>query len=382
MKKKLLIVINVDWFYVSHFKALGDRIMSNGYELHLATEFTKHTQFLSESGVNLHEIQLSRSSSTILSEIKTFFNIFLIFLKVNPSIIQLFTIKPVIYGGICSRILGFKNIISYITGLGYIFTFGNTLSKFKLKVLKTFYKISLDINEINIICENEFDFRFLKDEIIVKTRNLIRYNLIRGAGVDIEKFKFTPLPSGIPIIILPARLLWQKGVKEFIDAARILKAQNVLARFCLVGNPDPDNPSSVSRQTIVNLKKEGLVEFWGHRDDMPNAFSCASFVVLPSYREGLPKALIEAASCGRAIITSDVPGCRDAIVENETGLLVPVADSVALAKSIKLLLDNMPYARKLGVAGRLHAEKYFSINLITGHNLQIINSLLNFNRCI
>ena len=376
MKKKILIIINVDWFYISHFKKLGERIISSGYELHLATEFTGNYQILRKQGIVLHKINLSRSSSSLISEIRTFVSILKIILKVNPSIIQLFTIKAVIYGGLCARIIGFKNLIPYITGLGYLFTDGSNLSKVKFWLLKQFYKLSIDINGINLICENKYDLNFLKKIIIGKSANMLNYHLIPGAGVNLEEFKYLPLPKGLPIVVLPARMLWQKGVQEFVDAARILRSQKVKARFCLVGCPDPDNPASISEAKINEWKKENVVEIWGHRNDMPLVMSTASIIVLPSYREGMPKTLLEASASGRAIVTTDVPGCRDAVVKNKTGLIVPVRNAIDLAKSIKNLIDNPKLLNSMGASGRSHAEKYFSILHTTSINIKLFENVL------
>jgi glycosyltransferase involved in cell wall biosynthesis len=201
--------------------------------------------------------------------------------------------------------------------------------------------------------------------------------LINGSGVDLSVFTQQPFNSGVPIIILAARLLKDKGVKEFIVAAKLVNINNNRARFALVGEPDFDNPASIQRYELENWESEGIIELWGHREDMEKVISLSTIVVLPSYREGFPKILIEAAACGRPIVTTDVPGCRDAIDKDITGIIVPVQDYLELAKKISFLLDNPFLSRKMGNAGRIRAEEIFDINKVVQKHMNIYEDLSN-----
>ena len=201
--------------------------------------------------------------------------------------------------------------------------------------------------------------------------------LINGSGVDLSVFTQQSFDSGVPVIILAARLLKDKGVKEFVEAAKLVNINNNRARFALVGEPDFDNPASIQRYELENWKNERIIELWGHREDMEKVIPLSTIVVLPSYREGFPKILIEAAACGRPVVTTDVPGCRDAIEKDITGIIVPVRDYIELAKKISFLLDNPTISRKMGNAGRLRAEEFFDINKVVEKHMKIYEDLLN-----
>ncbi|OQA32248.1 MAG: N,N'-diacetylbacillosaminyl-diphospho-undecaprenol alpha-1,3-N-acetylgalactosaminyltransferase [Betaproteobacteria bacterium ADurb.Bin341] len=200
--------------------------------------------------------------------------------------------------------------------------------------------------------------------------------VIRGSGVDLRKFEVRPEPADPVIVLMAARLLRDKGVTEFVEAARQLKVQGINARFLLAGSPDEGNPSSFSQADLEKWRQEGNVEFLGYRSDMPVLLSKAHIVVLPSYREGLPRVLEEAAACGRAIVTTDVPGCRDAIVPGETGLLVPVRDAGKLAEAIRLLVEDAPLRHKMGESGRKLAERCYAVKMIVQAHLSLYQELL------
>ncbi len=171
-------------------------------------------------------------------------------------------------------------------------------------------------------------------------------------GVDISKFIPLPEDSGEPVIILASRMLWDKGVGEFFEAARLLRQEGILARFALVGGPDDDNPATISKAQLLHWQDTGIVEWWGHREDMPKVLASACVVVLPSYREGIPKVLLEAASCARPIVATDVPGCREIVRHMYNGLLVPANDPRALAYAIATLIRDPLLCKRMGARGR------------------------------
>jgi glycosyltransferase involved in cell wall biosynthesis len=202
-----------------------------------------------------------------------------------------------------------------------------------------------------------------------------RAELIRGSGVDLSRFHPVPERDGPPVVLMPSRILVDKGAGEFVEAARLLRQQGVNARFILAGDPDPRNPAAVPPKVLANWLAEGIVEFPGHCSDIAGLMQVARLVVLPSYREGLPKALIEAAACGRAVVTTDAPGCRDAIVPDQTGLLVPVRDAPALGKAIATLLADPERRRAMGAAGRKLAEEAFCVQTVVTEHLRIYTEL-------
>jgi glycosyltransferase involved in cell wall biosynthesis len=200
--------------------------------------------------------------------------------------------------------------------------------------------------------------------------------MIRGSGVDLTEFVPAPLPTGAPVVLMVSRLLRDKGVSEFVEAAYILRERGSQARFWLVGNPDPCNPTSVEESELESWRSAGVVELLGHRDDIAKVIAKSNILVLPSYREGLPKVLLEAAACGRPVVTSNVPGCRDAIEEGVTGLLVPPRDARALVKAIESLLNDAKRCQDMGTAARHLAEREFSIEKVVASHLCIYRELL------
>ena len=199
-----------------------------------------------------------------------------------------------------------------------------------------------------------------------------RSKLIRGAGVDLKLFSPQAETEGVPLVILAARMLWDKGVGEFVEAARILKRDGCECRMVLLGAPDPGNPASIERKTLCDWQMEGIVEWWGHREDMAEMFALSNIVVLPSYREGLPKVLLEAASCGRAIVATDVPGCREIVHHNVNGLLVPPHDSKLLADAITTLIENSQLRLSMGNRGRAIVDAEFAEELVVRQTMATI----------
>jgi glycosyltransferase involved in cell wall biosynthesis len=230
-------------------------------------------------------------------------------------------------------------VVSAIAGLGFVFIDQKRIkASFLRSVIKPLFRWALKHPHQTLIFQNQDD----RDQILSMTRfSLSQTRLIRGSGIDLTAFSFLPEPEGLPIVAMASRLLRDKGVLEFVAAARLLRERGVLARFWLIGDPDLANPASVTTQEVAVWQAEGVVECLGHRPDVPSLYAQAHVVTLPSYYgEGLPKSLIEAAVCGRAVVTTDMPGCRDAIEPDVSGLLVPARDAVALADAIQLLIKD------------------------------------------
>ena len=359
MKKKLLFIVNVDWFFISHRLPIALAAIQSGYDVYLACQITDKQQILESYGIKVMPIPLTRTGTSLFTEIKSLASIYQCIRKVNPDILHLVTIKPVLYGGIITRFVRIPRprIVASISGLGYIFIASDKKTKLFKTCIVWLYKVALSGKNTAVIFQNTNDSElFIKNKII--TTNQIR--MTRGSGVDLENYVVTTCPEGIPIVIFMARLLKDKGILEFVEAARLLKKRNQKIRMVLVGQPD-SNPKSVDLATVSQWENENTIEYWGHSTNAPETISNSTIVVLPSYREGLPKILIEAAACGRAVITTDVPGCRDAIIPNITGLLVPPKNAHELAAAIEKLTKDIPTCKKMGAAGRLLAEKEFSI---------------------
>lgn len=372
MSKKLLFIASADWFFLSHRLPIALEAMRQGFEVHIAAAISDKYDVMVKHGLIVHPLPLDRGSMNPLAELKTFFSIWQLFRKIHPDIAHLVTIKPILYGGIAARFAPVNSVIAAVPGLGFVFNAKGLKANIRRWIVAVLYFMALRQKNIKVIFQNPDD----KKQILAITglpEN--KTIMIRGSGVDLSLYNFSPIPEGVPIIVMAARLLRDKGVMEFVEAARILKNKGYNARFCLVGEPDLQNPSSVTQAELDAWKTEGNVEVWGYRADIHHVFADAYMVVLPSYSEGLPKVLIEAAACGRAVVTTDVPGCRDAIENNVTGLLVPVKDVNSLANAVEKLLTDKELCKRMGNAGRNLAEKEFDIKSVVAVHMDIYNRL-------
>jgi glycosyltransferase involved in cell wall biosynthesis len=236
------------------------------------------------------------------------------------------------------------------------------------------YRAALKQRNVRLIVQNPEDERFVLEQDLVRPQEL---RVIRGSGVDTQVFHPRTESGGIPTFVLVARMLWDKGVGEFVEAARQLRQRNVPARCILVGEADPENPAAISRAELRRWHAEGHVEWWGHRSDMPEVLAGAHVACLPSYREGLPKSLLEAAACGLPLIATDVPGCREIAVHEETALLVPPRNAPALAEAMMRLANDAELRRRLGAAARERVCEHFSTERITGQTTSLYRELID-----
>jgi len=293
--------------------------------------------------------------------------------EIRPDLVHLVTIKPVLYGGLMARLAGVPAMVAAISGLGTVFIERDQKRSWMRSGVEWFYRLALGHPNAKVIFQNPDDRAAL---IGIRAVREEKTALIRGSGVSLAVYPMRPEPEGVPVVTFAARLLKDKGVREFVEAARALKERGVVARFWLVGSPDLGNLTSISEEELSQWSKNGLVEALGYRTDIPDLFAKSNIVVLPSYREGFPKVLIEAAACGRAVVTTDVPGCCDAIEPETTGLLVPARDASALADAIQALIDAPLRRKQMGVSGRALAEREYAIEKVVDAHLAIYRELL------
>tara|TARA_A100001015_G_scaffold295164_1_gene373855 strand:- start:363 stop:1325 length:963 start_codon:yes stop_codon:yes gene_type:complete len=317
---------------------------------------------------------MHRSKISLFSNLITLFDIWNFFRKEKPDIAHLVTIKPYLYGGIISRLIPVPCLVTAVSGLGTMFIGNELRNKFLRFFLYPIYKFAFNHFNQKIIVQNKDDMKLLVEWGVL---NPDKVQLLKGSGVKLENFTNLKEPDGIPTICFAARLLRDKGVYEFINAARIIKRKGIKAKFLLAGDLDINNPTSLNLEDLEIIKKEGFVEILGHYKDIPKLFSRSNVICLPSYREGFPKGLIEAAAASRAVVTTDVPGCRDAIIINKTGLIVPVKNSDKLADALQWLIEHPRERIAMGVAGRKLAEKEFLIETIVQQHLNIYKNLIN-----
>lgn len=368
---KLLFVVNVDWFFISHRLPIALEAIKKGYDVHIACADTGKCDWLESQGIKVHRIKMSRSGVHILYELKVLRSIYNIVKKLRPDIVHGVTIKPVVYGSIICRMLDVKNRVFSISGLGFIFIDSGLKARVLRRIVSKLYKFGLNNANSTVIFQNLTDMQSFIDLGIVRPASA---HLIRGSGVNLCEYQYSPIKTFRPKIIFLARLLKDKGVIEFCEAAKLLKVKFIEAEFILVGDLDPDNPNSMSLSELNKYVNDKSVSHIGYRNDIPEVISSSTIMVLPSYREGLPKCLIEAAACGRAVITTDVPGCRDAILPNISGLLVPAKDIGSLASAIGSLIEQPQKAMKMGEQGRIFAESVFSINDVINRHFEIYES--------
>ncbi|MDY3200001.1 MAG: glycosyltransferase family 4 protein [Arcobacter sp.] len=370
MTRKILFVVNVDWFFISHRLPLAIEALKKGYEVHISCGITDKKEYLESLGLIVHPLNLSRSGTGIKGEVKAFGEIYKILKDTLPDVVHFVTIKPVLYGGIASRFLNIYKKVFSISGLGFIFINQGLKASISRLIIKTMYRFALGGKNSHVIVQNP------DDKAVVNSIVKVPITLIRGSGVDLSQYEYIEENNENIKVSQACRLLKDKGVFEYVEAAKILKQKSSNIEFELYGDIDIHNPASLTNDDIQKIKKEGFVKIHGFSSDIAKVFSTTNIVVLPSYREGLPKVLIEAAACGRAVITTDVPGCRDAIEPNLTGLLCKVKDSKSLASMIeKLILDNK-LRNSMGKAGRELAQKEFDIKKVIEKHFEIYEGKL------
>lgn len=374
MKSRLLFIVNTDWFFVSHRLPIAEAAIRAGYDVHVACTLTGAHKKIEAVGAVVHALQISRGGRRLLATWHEFKAMADLCAKLRPDIVHLVTIKPVLLGGIAARWVKVPAVVAAISGLGFIFLSTGWKARLRRVIVGAMYSLALSHPRIKVIFQNPDDRDAVCAFVDLPKASI---EMIRGSGVDLTLFRQSPLPSGVPRVMMASRLLKDKGVREFVEAASLLKSRGLHAHFCLVGDIDPANPSSLTQREVDAMTREQTVDLWGHQDDMAAVLPQASIVVLPSYREGLPKVLLEAAASGRPVVTCDVPGCRDAIAPGQTGLLVPKQNSVHLADAIQMLLENAPLMESMHLAGRKLAEEAFSIEAVATRHLAIYKQLSN-----
>jgi glycosyltransferase involved in cell wall biosynthesis len=374
---RLLIVVNVDWFFFSHRLPVALAAKQSGYEVHVATTFTSDIlkDELLREGLHVHELSIDRSAKSVCKIISNAFFIYKLFLDLRPAIVHLVTIQPVLFGGLAARAARLERVVYAISGLGHAFLSDSISSKISRNCVGILYRLSLGVSRKFVIFQNQEDRRVISGFSSLPSSQV---KVIPGSGVNLSRFLFTPIPrGGVPRVQMASRILATKGVREFVEAAVILKSRGVRARFELIGKPDILNPAAISISEVDLWRRQGVVDILGHRDDLHLLMQQAHIICLPSYREGLPKVLCEAAASGRPVVTTNVPGCRDSIEDGITGLLVPPRDPVALADALEYLLSNPCLIAQMGAAARKRAESLFDSRDIVDQHLRLYRALLD-----
>ena len=359
---KIILSANTDWYLFNFRLALARNIREEGADVLMLSPPGPYVEKIREEGFQWTRIDIARENVDPLEDFRTLLSFLHLYRRERPDLVHNFTVKPVIYGSIAGRLAGVHATVSSVTGLGYPFVNpGRRAAALRMLVLPL-YRIAFTAPNSKVVFHNAADKEFFVKRRVVSEEIAF---VIEGSGVDPEEFKPGPEPAGQPVVLMASRMLWDKGVAEIIQAARILKARGVSASIILAGEPDSGYPASVPEIELRAWNQEGIVEWIGRRDDMPELMRQAHIVVLPSYGEGLPRVLLEASASGRAVVRRGV-----------TGLLVPARDPHALADALENLIVDVELRRRMGKAGREMVEERFTQSQINKQIISIYRELL------
>ena len=367
----LLIVINNINFLYSHRLPIALAAADQGYEVHIATCFDDEKALRHLDKLTYHYIHFNRNSTNPLKDIKSCYQLYVLYKKLKPALVHHVGMKPILYGSLVATLIGKIPYINAVSGLGYLFINNSFKAKCIRQLLLLGFYVGFQTRRCHFIFQNNDDYELFKQKRLIKNNTVI---FIRGSGVDLTLFSPVHHCSEKLIIAFPARLLKDKGINEFVSSARLLKNTNV--RFVLVGDFDDLNPTSVSSADVTGWVQEGVIEYWGWHDDMAHVFQQVDIVCLPSYREGMPKSLLEAAAAGLPIVTTDAPGCRDIVEAGVNGFLVPVKEVQLLAERLGLLIQSSVLREKMGKASRERAEQLFDIKKVVEQHLSLYHDIL------
>ena len=376
---KLLFVSNTFSFFLSHRLPIGNEAMRTGYSAAILSGHESNSEkdaiaksSLVKNGFAVLQAKFTASGVNPISELIGLLSVMRRLSEFKPDVVHTASPKGNLYGGIAARLYRVPKLVVAVSGQGFLFTgkrsgWKAVLGGIYLRLIRWVYSHP----NCTVIVQNRDDWDALLEQGLVCRDQLV---LIPGSGVDISAYEAAARSVPDSIVLLPARLLADKGVHEFVDAAQRLRWPGSTWRFVLAGEADGSNPSAITSAQVAQWVDEGIVEWWGHCSDMPNIFAQAAIVCLPSYREGMPKALLEATACGRPVVTTDVIGCREAIIDGETGILVPVRDAEALAQALLRLMNDPALRERMGAAGRERAIREFDIRAVVAKHLAIYAS--------
>jgi glycosyltransferase involved in cell wall biosynthesis len=372
-RPKVMYFISVDWFFCSHFLGRAVAARNAGYEVLVLTNVDQHGGTIEAAGLRLIPLRMDRRSMSLYSTWVTFMQVLRVYREERPSLVHQIALKPVLLGGIAARLCGIRHVVNAIVGGGYAMTSGSFRMRVFRPILRLALRLLLNPEGSKVIFENTDDIEeFVRKKQVAPAAAV----LIKGSGVDPALFSSDGSKEDPPIVLLGARLLWDKGIGEFVEAANLLRARGIKARFVIAGDADPGNRACIDRQTLDLWRAAGVVEFWGFRKDMPEVLSRASVACLPSYREGLPRFLLEAMAAGLPCVATDVPGCRGAVADGDNGLLVPARDAVALADALQRLVVDPSLRTRMGRRGRDRIADEFSSELIESQTLGLYRQML------
>lgn len=362
------LVSNTDWYLYNFRLSLAAFLREQGYEVLLISPPGDYAARLEAAGFAWYEWQVGRQSLAPWGEVQAVQQLTTLYRRLKPDLVHHHTIKPVLYGALAAARAGVPAVVASITGRGYVFEGHDRRARALQTLVKPLYRWLLRRSRTHVIFENEGDRQYFITLGLVAAD---RTHLVESVGVDPQRFYPAPEPEGTPIALLAARLLWDKGIGVLAEAARLLRQQNTAVQIVLVGQPDPGNPSSIPVEQLKTWEAEGLLDWWGWQTDMQAVYARSHIVVLPSFHEGVPTNLLEAAACGRPIVASDIPGCRTVVQDGENGLLVPPGAARPLAEALARLAASADLRGRMGRAGRERVLKAFTQQHINQQTLAV-----------
>lgn len=373
--KTLAFVVTEDWYFCSHRLVLARAAAARGYNVHVITQLGSAREQIERENFTIHAVKVRRASVNPFREVGLFLTIARVLFILQPDLIHNVSLKPVLYSSLAAKLVCRGKIVNALTGLGFIYSSSSTRARLLRPVTQVLLRLALSGQRVTTIFQNEDDLTMLVNGGVVRRSRSV---LIKGSGVNIDEFKPQTLVRRVVVVALPARLLREKGVYEFVAAATLLKAKDVKARFVLIGDRDPSNRGSVTTLEMDKWRQESVVELWGWKRDMAATLSEVDVVVLPSYRgEGVPKALLEAAACGLPLVTTETPGCRDVVQNGNNGFLVPMRSVAPLADAIEKLVRGDSLRLQMGEQGRRRIVEEFSESIVIDQTLRVYGEALH-----
>jgi glycosyltransferase involved in cell wall biosynthesis len=371
--KKILFIVSEDWYFMSHRISLAKAAISQGYEVSLLTRISIHESDINSLGIQIINWPIERRSRNPFKELKSIYHIIKAVRKIKPDLVYSVAIKPVFYTILSKFFFNIKGIVLAFAGLGFIFRSDKASAKFLRFFVVFMFRLFLIDSNVRLIVQNKDDIKLLNK---LKILNSEKIRLIRGAGVSTTYFYSKKIPHKIPLVILPGRMLWDKGVGDFVRCAQRFFLDKYNVRFALIGEPDIHNPESVPQEDLINWQDLGYIEYWGRQENMFEVYNKADLVCFPSYHEGLPRALLEAASCELPIVAYDVSGCREIVINNENGYLLPFRDENGLFQAIMKLLESPELRRKMGLKGRQIVMNNFTDKIVISKTTDVWEELI------
>jgi glycosyltransferase involved in cell wall biosynthesis len=372
---RLLFVANVSWFFVMHRLPIALMARERGADVHVACGEGPGAEDIMAHGFPFHPLPMSRKAFTPFRDLRAIGSLADLYRKLQPEIVHHVTLKPVIYGSIAARLAGTAAMVNAFAGLGYAFADTSAIGLVRRYVIETLLALSVRHPKQRVVFENRDDYQLLTQRGSIPSKQAM---VISGIGVDTSQYQPGSEADRELSVVFASRMLREKGVEYFVEAARRLRARGIGARFMLIGVPDPTNPGSIAEGQLSAWHHEGVIEWHGFRRDMPQVLQRASVVCLPTfYREGVPRILIEAAACGLPLIATDMPGCRDIVRPEINGLLVRPHDVSGLADAMERLLRDHDLRRRFGAESRRIAEAEFAVEKVLDSFWDVYSALRN-----